>query len=320
MGGISLFVLFFFLVLVLFLIENDPVVLVVVLVALLVEQVLEHVLEQSVVGLLLELQVAGEGQVLREFVGVALAEDFNRGRQFFFLDAFVLVLLGCGLEGLPGEHAPEEVHGHVADALEVVPAGLLDAEVRVDGGVAGGAGEVLALAVGDVLAVLLDVALGEPEVDQEDLVGGLVEAHAEVVGLDVAVDEVAGVDVLDAVDHLLDEDEHGLEAELAQGLVEEGLEARAHEVHDQDVVVALGRAVVDVRDALVDHRHVVVQVEVQLALVDQLRVVRVHRLDLHRHVHVALRVYRLVDLRERSLVDLLYQLEVLAHLLHNRHN
>jgi hypothetical protein len=108
---------------------------------------------------------------------------------------------------------------------------LLDAEVGVDGGVAGSSGEVLALAVGDVLAVALDVALGEPEVEDEDLVGGLVESDAEVVGLDVAVDEVPVVDVLDARDHLVDQHQHRLQRELPQGLVEQRFQGGAHEIH-----------------------------------------------------------------------------------------
>ena len=91
----------------------------------------------------------------------------------------------------------------------------------VDGGVAGSARQVLALAVGDVLAVPLDVALGQSEVDQEDLVGRFVEADAEVVGFDVPVDEVAVVHVLDSGDHLVDQHQHCLEGELPEGVLEQ---------------------------------------------------------------------------------------------------
>ncbi len=108
----------------------------------------------------------------------------------------------------------------------------------VDRGIPGSTSEVLSLTVGNVLAVTLDVALGQAEVQDEDLVGGLIEAHAEVIGLNVPMDEVPVVDVLDPRDHLVDEDENGLEGELAEGLVEEGLEGGAHKIHDQDVEVA----------------------------------------------------------------------------------
>ena len=91
----------------------------------------------------------------------------------------------------------------------------------VDGSIASGTSEVLALAVGDVLAIALDVALCQPEVQDEDLVGGFVEPNTEVVRLDVAVDEVAVVDVLNPADHLVDQHEDSLETELAESLVEE---------------------------------------------------------------------------------------------------
>lgn len=108
----------------------------------------------------------------------------------------------------------------------------------VNRGIASSSGEVLSLPVGDVLAVALDVPLGQSEVQDEDLVGSLVESNAEVIGLDVAMDEVSVVDVLNPGDHLVDEHEHSLEGELAQRLVEEGLEGGAHEIHDQHVKIA----------------------------------------------------------------------------------
>ena len=78
---------------------------------------------------------------------------------------------------------------------------LTDAQVGVDGGVACGARQVLVLAVGDVLMCAgVAVLLGQAEVDDVDQVALLAQAHQEVVGLHVAVDEVLGVDVLDAAD------------------------------------------------------------------------------------------------------------------------
>jgi hypothetical protein len=123
-------------------------------------------------------------------------------------------------------------------ATTITTSTLLDAEVSVDGGVAGCSGQVLSLSVGNVLAVSLDVPLGEPEVDEEHLVAGLVVAHAEVVGLDVAVDEVPVVDVLDPGDHLVHQHQHGLQRKLSEGVFKEGFEGFSHEVHHEDVVVA----------------------------------------------------------------------------------
>lgn len=91
----------------------------------------------------------------------------------------------------------------------------------VNRGITSGSGKVLSLSVRDVLAITLDVSLGQPEVQDEDLVRCLVQSDTEVIWLDVAMDEVSVVDVLDPGDHLIDEHEHGLQGELPEGLVEE---------------------------------------------------------------------------------------------------
>lgn len=71
----------------------------------------------------------------------------------------------------------------------------------VDGGVARGAGQVFVLSVGDVLMCAgVAVLLSQAEVYDVDQVALLSEPHEEVVGLHVPVDEVLGVDVLDATD------------------------------------------------------------------------------------------------------------------------
>lgn len=73
--------------------------------------------------------------------------------------------------------------------------------MSVDGGVSRGTGEVLVLSVRDMEVCLrVAVFLGETEIDDVDLVPAFADAHQEVVGLDVAVDEVAGMDVFDTGD------------------------------------------------------------------------------------------------------------------------
>ena len=46
------------------------------------------------------------------------------------------------------------------------------------------------------------IALAEAKVDHVDDVRLLSQTHREIVGLDIAVDEVLAVDVLDALDEL----------------------------------------------------------------------------------------------------------------------
>lgn len=74
-------------------------------------------------------------------------------------------------------------------------------QVCVDGGVAGGASQVLVLPVGNVLVgASVSVFLGQAEVDDVHQVALLAQTHEEVIGLHVSVDEVLRVDVLDTAD------------------------------------------------------------------------------------------------------------------------
>ena len=77
----------------------------------------------------------------------------------------------------------------------------------VDGGITGCAGQVLVLPVRDVeVGLRVTVLLGQTKIDDIDLVAALADAHEEVVGLDITVDEGLGVDVLDAGDELVGND------------------------------------------------------------------------------------------------------------------
>jgi len=103
--------------------QNDPVVLIVILVAVSLEEILEHVSHGTVLRSLIESQVSALAQILGELDWIAFAEHFDRGGQFLFLDAFILVTLVVSLESLPRKHASQEIHDQIADALHVVSAG-----------------------------------------------------------------------------------------------------------------------------------------------------------------------------------------------------
>jgi hypothetical protein len=113
--------------------------------------------------------------------------------------------------------------------------------VSVDAGITGGTSQVLVLSVRNVEVRLgIAVFLSQTEIDHVDLVAALANAHEEVVGLDVTVDEGLGVDVLNAGDELVGEEKHRLQRELAVAEVEQILQGRAEQVQDHGVVVALG--------------------------------------------------------------------------------
>jgi hypothetical protein len=127
---------------------------------------------------------------------------------------------------------------------------LTDTQVRVDRRIAGGSGQVLVLTVRDVEVRLgVTVLLGQTKIDHVDLVAALANAHEKVVRLDITVDEGLGVDVLDAGDELVSEQEDRLERELAVAEVEQVLQARAEKVQNHGIVVALGTKPADEGDA-----------------------------------------------------------------------
>lgn len=72
--------------------------------------------------------------------------------------------------------------------------------MRVYRGIAGSAGQVFAISIGDMLACLrVTESFGEAEVDYVDVVLLFANSDQKVVRLDVSVEEVARVDKLDSL-------------------------------------------------------------------------------------------------------------------------
>jgi hypothetical protein len=178
---------------------DAPVEDIVVLVSLAHKEIAEELAQVRVVGLVVEAQGARVVEEDAELVGEATTEEVRGSGHLLLHDAVVLLLLGSSLEPLPRQGAAQEVHENVGEGLEVIAASLLNAKVGVDGSVAGSSSQILVLPVGDV-EVGLGVAelLGETKVNDVDLVAALPDAHQEIVRLNVAVDEVARVDIFDS--------------------------------------------------------------------------------------------------------------------------
>ena len=71
----------------------------------------------------------------------------------------------------------------------------------IDTGITGGSCQVLVLPVGNVEMTLgVTVLLGQTKVNHVHLVAAFSDAHQEVIGLDIAVNKVLGVDVFNARD------------------------------------------------------------------------------------------------------------------------
>ena len=101
-----------------------------------------------------------------------------------------------------------------------------NSEMSVDTSVTSSTRQVLVLTVWDVeVRLRVTVLLSKTEVDHVDLVAPLSDAHQEVVGLDIAVDEGLGVDVLDTGDELICQQQDRLQGEFAVTEVEEVFQA-----------------------------------------------------------------------------------------------
>ena len=91
----------------------------------------------------------------------------------------------------------------MTEGFEVIPPRLFAPEVGVDAHVTSRPGQGFSFPVGNVLFGLwVSVLLGHAEIDHvDDICGfGVWSADEEIVGFDVAVDEVFFVDGLDAGD------------------------------------------------------------------------------------------------------------------------
>ena len=178
---------------------DAPVEHVIVLVAFTNEEVTEELAEVGVVRLVIETQSTGVVQEDRELLRVATAKQVRGGGHLLLHDPVVLLLLGSSLETLPGKRASQEVHENVGKRLEIITTSLFDTQVSVDRSVTSSTSQVLVLPVGDVeMGLWIPVLLGETEIDNVHLVTALADTHEEVVGLDVTVDEVPGVNILDS--------------------------------------------------------------------------------------------------------------------------
>jgi hypothetical protein len=170
--------------------EDCPVKDIVILESLPDEKIPKQLSQVRVIRLIIKPQTPRIIQENGKLVGKPTTKHLGRSRHLLLHNPIILLLLGRSLEALPGERSTTKVHKDVAQALEVVTTGLFDAEVGVDGGVAGGAGEIFVFAVGDVeVGFGVAVFFGETKVDYVDLVATFANAHEKVVGFDVPVDE-----------------------------------------------------------------------------------------------------------------------------------
>ena len=192
----------------------------VILVAHPVEKVLEKLSEVANVGLLLKLKTAAIVEVNAKFVWKVLGEGLDRCWQFLVSDLLIFLFLGASGEALPRQAALIEVHKDEAEGFEVISTTLLNAQVGVDGGIARGSCQILAIAVRDMLASLrVTEPLGQTEINNVYVVLLLANSNEEVVRLDITMEEVPRMDELDSLEHLIGQHKHCFQGEFAFAVV-----------------------------------------------------------------------------------------------------
>lgn len=133
----------------------------------------------------------------------------------------------------------------MANGLQVISSGLLNTLVGGNRGVPSGTSEVLAILVGDVLALGVLVALGQTEINDVDVVaGGVSAADQEVIGFDITMDDTLLVHLFNTSDELRGDHEDSLEVEVALAGLEEVLEGRSEQVHHHHVELVVGHRAV----------------------------------------------------------------------------
>ena len=88
---------------------------------------------------------------------------------------------------------------------------LTDSKMGVDAGITGSTRQVFVLTVGNMeMGLGVTVFLGKTEVNDIDLIAALANAHQEVVGLDITMDEGLGMNILDPGNELISQEKHRL--------------------------------------------------------------------------------------------------------------
>lgn len=267
---------------------DDPVVDEVEVKLLSCKQLPEHLNDLLIVRPFLELEVARVGQQVPKLLRETIGELFDRDSRFLDFDHLVLLLLVHAGAALPWQATAQEVHQDQPDLFEIVPARLLDPEVRAKTRISGCSCELFTVLIVDVPArVWVLVSLGQSEIDKVDHVLLLAEADQEVVRFYVPVEETLLMDVFNSLQHLNAYHQGGLECELAPTVLEQMLKGRSQQVHDQHVVIVLSPVVVQV-----GYANWPVEEFIELRFVVKLRELGLDRLQFDCHLFSVFNVQR----------------------------
>lgn len=95
-------------------------------VSFLLETLLEEGLAVIVIRLFIKTKVSAVCQIFYKFIRETLTENFNRGREFLFHNAFVFIFFVVCFKILPGERTSKEVHKNVTKGFQIISSALFD--------------------------------------------------------------------------------------------------------------------------------------------------------------------------------------------------
>lgn len=218
----------------------------------------QQLLEFLVVWLLLKLDAPAVSEKLHHLLGKATTEHFNRSHQFLFHYLFVSLFLAVRTQILPRQSSLQKIYEDIGKAFNIVSTALLYSQVSIERGIPSCPCQILVVLIGDVHLLLGHVLLGQPEVYEINSAAVFANPHQEVVRLHVSVYEVFGMHELQPLQHLVPHYHHTFQLELAIAATEDVLEGLSQQIHNHEVVLALGRAHIVMGDSSV-HRLVVVE-------------------------------------------------------------
>jgi hypothetical protein len=246
---------------------DSPVENVIILKTLADEKITEDLAKVGVIRLVIETKGSSIVKINGEFVRESTAEDLGGSGHLLLHDTVILLLLGGSLETLPWERTSTEVEHDVSKGFHIVTARLLwrtvsvqtwdeewirltNAQVSIDGSIPSSTGQVLILTVWDVeVSLRVTIFLSKTEINDVDLVTTLANTHKEVVRLDITMDEGLGMNVLNARDELIGQQQHRLQWKLPVAEVEEILQAGSKEIKNHGIVITFGSKPADKRDS-----------------------------------------------------------------------
>ena len=129
----------------------------------------------------------------------------------------------------------------MANRFEIISTRLFDTFMCCNGSIPCGTSQIFSIFVRDMLTFTILVALGESEVDNEDVItGSICTSNEEIVWLDVSMNDSFFMSFLDTSDQLHGNNEDSLQVKVALAALEKIFERWSKQVHNHDMELLIG--------------------------------------------------------------------------------